>query len=544
MSVRLRLPNPLAALDDRALLARFAEQHEQSAFEQLVKRHGGLVFGVCRRAVGDLHLAEDAFQAVFLVLARNPTRAAEAASVGGWLFGVARRVGLAARRHEKRREKREQQANPVREGGFSQSDFDELLRVLDEELTALPEELRAPLVACFLEEQTQDEAARELGWSLSTLRRRLERGKELLRSRLARRGMTLSVGLLAGALSSSARGSAPLLASTPSPISATLAAEVFKRGLGAKLAATVAVVVVAGGVALGLGQTTSEEPPAVPLTPARAEPEPQPDPVSKPDPTPQRAPAPREVAPKQWVNVSGRVVFPKDRDIPKLRQVPANAIKDADLWKPFTPLHYEEILIHADTHGLKNVVVWLRPDSDDRKAEFPADTIHPEFADAKPNEHAVLVDRGQFEPRVLAVRAGDSIAFPNSLPVMLNVHYTVPNAEDATRNFNVLIESGKTYVSKPVPARGLPELFKSNIYQWMTGYVWAFEHPYFAVTDEKGNFAIPNAPAGNWRLVAWHEKVGYLGGPPGRLGEKITLPDAKGVELKPLVFENKNWPKE
>ena len=113
MSGRVRLPNPLAALDDRALLNRFVEQHDQPAFEQLVKRHGRLVFGVCRRTVRDAHLAEDAFQAVFLVLARNPKGAAEATSVGGWLFGVARRVGLAARRHEQRREKHSRRAGGV-----------------------------------------------------------------------------------------------------------------------------------------------------------------------------------------------------------------------------------------------------------------------------------------------------------------------------------------------------------------------------------------------------------------------------------------------
>ena len=100
MSLRVRLPNPLIALDDRALLTRFADERDQLAFEQLVKRHGGLVYGVCKRTVRDRHLAEDAFQAVFLILARNPRRAAEAASVVGWLFGVARRVGLAARRQE------------------------------------------------------------------------------------------------------------------------------------------------------------------------------------------------------------------------------------------------------------------------------------------------------------------------------------------------------------------------------------------------------------------------------------------------------------
>ena len=237
MSVRVRLPNPLAALDDRALVARFADDRDQPAFEQLVRRHGGLVFGVCKRAVRDRHLAEDAFQAVFLVLARNPRGAVAATSVGGWLFGIARRVGLAARRHERRRERREH-ADALRHQGADaprspESDFGEFLHVLDEELAALPEQLRAALVACFLEEQTQDEAARELGWSLSTLRRRLDRGKELLRGRLARRGVTLGAGLLTLRLAAPARAAVPPVvpAGAVSPTSAALAAEVVRRGV-------------------------------------------------------------------------------------------------------------------------------------------------------------------------------------------------------------------------------------------------------------------------------------------------------------------------
>src|SRR5262245_38977547 len=391
MSARVRLPNPLAVLDDRALLTRFTEQHEQSAFEQLVKRHGGLVFGVCRRAVRDLHLAEDAFQAVFLVLARNPDDAAKATSVGGWLFGVARRVGLAARRHEQRREKRERRAggiNSEREQQLDTQNFDELLRVLDEELAAMPEELRAPLVACFLEERTQDEAARELGWSLSTLRRRLERGKELLRSRLARRGVTLAAGLLAGSLSASARAATPALTSSPSPVTTALAAAVVKHGIGAKLAAVVAVMVLAGGAAFGLAGAHTEQPHATPPLPVRAS-SPEPEPV----PTSAVAPAPRAVVSKSWVNVSGSVVFPKDRKIPQPRPVPPSVIKDAQMWQPFGPLLYEDILIHGNNRGIKNVVVWLRPDSDDRRAEFAADKIHPDFADPKPADHAVGVER-------------------------------------------------------------------------------------------------------------------------------------------------------
>ncbi|MBX9628750.1 MAG: sigma-70 family RNA polymerase sigma factor, partial [Gemmataceae bacterium] len=98
MSARLRLPARLSdpPADDRALLGRFADGRDGEAFAALVRRHGRMVLGVCRRSLGDAHLAEDAFQATFLVLARNPAAAARSASVGGWLFGVARRVGLAA----------------------------------------------------------------------------------------------------------------------------------------------------------------------------------------------------------------------------------------------------------------------------------------------------------------------------------------------------------------------------------------------------------------------------------------------------------------
>jgi RNA polymerase sigma factor (sigma-70 family) len=151
MSARVRLPSrlpdPPAGDDDRALLARFAEHRDDAAFAALVGRHARMVYGVCRRAVRDAHLAEDAFQAVFLVLAKNPGAAGAASSVGGWLFGIARRVGLAARRHEERRNRR---ANPERQRRDDERpDFDDLLRILDEELAALPGEYRAPLVAWF-----------------------------------------------------------------------------------------------------------------------------------------------------------------------------------------------------------------------------------------------------------------------------------------------------------------------------------------------------------------------------------------------------------
>src|SRR5688572_22433584 len=114
LRVPLRLPAVFAD-DDRALVSRFAAERDDQAFAAVVGRHARMVYGVCKRAVRDEHLAEDAFQAVFLVLAKNPAGATAASSVAGWLFGVARRVGLAARRHEDRRQRREANAPPAAE---------------------------------------------------------------------------------------------------------------------------------------------------------------------------------------------------------------------------------------------------------------------------------------------------------------------------------------------------------------------------------------------------------------------------------------------
>ena len=538
MSVRTQLLNPLSALDDRALLTRFAEQHDQGAFEQLVKRHGRLVFGVCRRVVRDVHLAEDAFQAVFLVLARNPNGAAGATSVGGWLFGTARRVGLAARRHEQRRERRERRAGqPETDAPAPGSELNDLLCVLDEELAALPDDVRAALVACFLEEHTQDEAARELGWSVSTLRRRLDRGKELLRARLARRGVTLGAGLLAGALARPARAAVPALGR--SPLATALADEVLKSGLGLKLhAAVVAAVLAVGGLACGFAGEADEPPGPLPQPPVTNT-EAQAQAVA-------RAPAPHAIERKLWATVSGRIVFPKDQRVPGPRPVPVGQIKDADQWKPFGPVLFEEVLIDPDSRGIANVMVWLRPDSDDLKAAFPADKIHPKLRAPAPQEHTVLLTAAQFRPRILAVRAGDAVAFTNQFGVASNVHYTTPNDEgDKKRGFNRLSAPDMTLVSKPLPADHAPDMFRSTIHNWMRGFVRAFDHPYFAVTDANGRFELKDVPAGRWRVVAWHEEVGYLhGGPVGRLGTKLTVPETRTGkhDLGSAEFASERWP--
>src|SRR5262249_8005060 len=137
--------------------------------------------------------AEDAFQATFLTLARKAATIRKQDSVGSWLHGVAVHLALQAKTAAARRQLFEKQtlARSSRDP-LAEISLREAQTVLDEEMARLPEKYRAPLVLCYLEGTTRDEAAQQLGWSLGTLKRRLEQGREMLRGRLARRGLTLS----------------------------------------------------------------------------------------------------------------------------------------------------------------------------------------------------------------------------------------------------------------------------------------------------------------------------------------------------------------
>jgi RNA polymerase sigma factor (sigma-70 family) len=185
----LRLADPAA---DRDLLGQ-VPSGDGAVLTELVRRHGPLVMGACRRVLGHEQDAEDAFQAAFLVLAARAGSVRKAGSVGAWLYGTARHVALRLRDKERRRRKHETAAHRP-EAVWASPHEDEWRGVLDEELGHLPDLFRQPLVACYLAGRTQEDVARELGWSLSTLRRRLDRGRELLRVRMVHRGVTLPAG--------------------------------------------------------------------------------------------------------------------------------------------------------------------------------------------------------------------------------------------------------------------------------------------------------------------------------------------------------------
>src|SRR5262249_27375580 len=139
---------------------------------------------------------EDAFQATFLVLHQKAGTIRGTQAVGGWLFCVARRIALAIRRGCARRQQCEGRA-PPRDEETPDLSWSEGRDILHEEVARLPENYRLPILLCYLEGRTREEAARHLDWTTGTLIGRLERGRKMLRGRLLKRGVALSAGLLA-----------------------------------------------------------------------------------------------------------------------------------------------------------------------------------------------------------------------------------------------------------------------------------------------------------------------------------------------------------
>jgi RNA polymerase sigma-70 factor (ECF subfamily) len=213
------LPTDLASLADKQLLARFFRRREDAAFAALVQRHGPLVFRVCRRVLADANDAEDAFQATFLVLVRKGGSLKQPERLACWLYGVASRTARKIKVRSAIRSKHEREANPMPvSADVDRLTLQELQAILDEEIGKLPEKYALPLTLCYLEGKTNAQAAALLGWPEGSISRRLSRARELLRSRLVRRGLAMSAALIAAVFTRSAQASPPagLLANTAS----------------------------------------------------------------------------------------------------------------------------------------------------------------------------------------------------------------------------------------------------------------------------------------------------------------------------------------
>jgi RNA polymerase sigma factor (sigma-70 family) len=320
-----------AGLSDRQLIERFAASRDEAAFAALVDRHGPMVLGVCRQLLGNGHDAEDAFQAVFLVLARKAPSLREPELLGNWLYGVALRTARKARLRLARRRQTEEEGAVRRpeaapaapaEGALLDREQSEALHG---EIDRLPGAFRAPVVLCYFEGLTLDEAAHRLRWPVGTLRSRLARARDKLRRGLTRRGVAISTTALGAALAprSASASVSPLLCDSTtkaaihfaaghaaggalSAHAAATAREVARTMLLHKLRLIVLTVMALAAVATGAGWLTRSL--AMKEDPAKG---PAPAHVGRVSPDPARTPDRRSPEPDPArMTIAGRVLDP------------------------------------------------------------------------------------------------------------------------------------------------------------------------------------------------------------------------------------------
>jgi RNA polymerase sigma factor (sigma-70 family) len=293
-------------LSDRELLERYAAKRAESAeaataaeaaFTALVDRHGAMVWGVCRRVLGDVHLTEDAFQATFLVLIRKAGSVRVDGSLGRWLYGIARRVALRARTQAGRRDPRIGQVEPPSlDDPVGEVELLDLRSTVGEELDRLPAKYRCPIELCHLQGMTYEQAARQLNWPVATIKSRLTQGRLRLRSRLVRRGLAPSAvaAAMATGLTGDAQAAAPLsLVQSTARAAATHGAGGFPAGVTDLTEGVLKMMIwhklrlIAAGAVVALGLTARALPqqPAPGGAPATRPPQTAVHPAEKPNET-------------------------------------------------------------------------------------------------------------------------------------------------------------------------------------------------------------------------------------------------------------------
>lgn len=241
---------------DQALLERFVACGDPEAFAGLVDRHGAMVWGICRRVLWQPQDAEDALQAVFIVLARK-ARSIRGGNVAGWLFRVARRV---AARAVRRRPAVELPTDVASKAAASRAEQQELTEVLDAEVARLPDRLRRAVILCYLGGQTAEDAARELGCPRGTVLSRLATARKRLVERLSRRGLALPAAGMTFSIATSERLVSQTIATIQIPFNrlapsrpAQLAEGAVRTMTTTKLLAASCLALIASGLTFGVG---------------------------------------------------------------------------------------------------------------------------------------------------------------------------------------------------------------------------------------------------------------------------------------------------
>ncbi|VTR99878.1 cupredoxin domain-containing protein [Tuwongella immobilis] len=233
----------------------------------------------------------------------------------------------------------------------------------------------------------------------------------------------------------------------------------------------------------------------------------------------------------QWGSVSGQIVFSGEpfAAMPvEITQDKAHCVGDRG---DRGPILNPQWVINQKNKGIKNVFVWLGPDSTTKNAKFAPEQIHPSMAKGG-GEKVIDQPCCEFEPHVLAVQAGTKVLVKNSSPVAHNVQWN--SKSNGSGNISLPSKSG-VHTFTDLVADTLPMTINCNVHPWMNAYMRVFDHGYFAVTDADGKFEIKNAPKGKVRIFIWHEGAGYLGGREGRAGKVIevtgTVTDLGKLEL-------------
>jgi hypothetical protein len=246
----------------------------------------------------------------------------------------------------------------------------------------------------------------------------------------------------------------------------------------------------------------------------------------------------------QYTDIKGRIVWDDSKGAAPARK-PVPATKDEEVCAKDKEFLTEDWVVNAKTKGIKNVVVWVVPEPDAATAaaikagtkrdipSFDKKDIHPALA--KPSKPAVEIDQPccRFIPHIVLAQEGQDMIIKNSAPVPHNAKWTSRNNGE----INPLLPSGAQHEVKGLKAEKFPIEISCSIHPWMKAYVRVFDHPYFAVTDEDGNFTIKNAPVmnGKLRLFVWQETGGFSGGKDGRFGETIQVQKGN-TDLKEIKF--------
>jgi RNA polymerase sigma factor (sigma-70 family) len=342
-------PDP-AEPDDAELLERFTTRRDGAAFADLVRRHGPMVQGVCRRILRNPHDADDAFQATFLILVRKAGAIARPGALAAWLHEVALRTALRARASAQLRRQHERQVPEMPQSDFLAAvAWRDLQPILDEEVRRLPAHYREPFVLCYLEGRTYEQTAERLRCLPGTVSRRLAKARELLRQRLTRRGLTLPAGVLTAALAEYATSAAvagPLVTTTVEAALASAAghaaaasapvAALVEGGLRAmtltKVKAVLGVLLAVGLACAGAGLLAQADP----------APEPPPAAASKaalPAATARGGDKGKDAG--GLVPVTGRVVGPGGRPVPGARVLVLDLPADIGRFQSEEDVHME-----------------------------------------------------------------------------------------------------------------------------------------------------------------------------------------------------------